>query len=57
VKELRKELRTLMDQGKSFAAAAQAKALNVSTSLTYSVNEIQNQSFPNSFSIAYGALP
>lgn len=56
VKELRKELRTLMDQGKSFAAAAQAKALNVSTSLTYSVNEIQNQSFPNSFSIAYGAM-
>ncbi|HRR33724.1 MAG TPA: SurA N-terminal domain-containing protein [Kiritimatiellia bacterium] len=56
VKELRKELRTLMDEGKSFADAATAKALNVSTSLTYSVNEIQNQTFPNSFSIAYGAM-
>jgi len=56
VKELRTELRALMDQGKSFADAAKAKALNVSTSLTYTVNEIQNQSFPNSFSIAYGAM-
>ena len=56
VKELRTELRTLMDQGKSFADAAKAKALNVSTSITYTVNEIQNQSFPNSFSIAYGAM-
>ncbi len=56
VKEMRAELRTLMDQGKSFADAANAKALNVSTSLTYSVNEVQNQSFPNSFSIAYGAM-
>ena len=56
VKELRTELRTLMDQGKRFADAAKAKALNVSTSLTYTVNEIQNQSFPNSFSIAYGAM-
>jgi hypothetical protein len=56
VKELRTELSTLMEQGKSFADAAKAKTLNVSTSLTCSVNEVQNQSFPNSFSIAYGAM-
>ena len=56
MKELRTELSTLMEQGKSFADAAKAKTLNVSTSLTCSVNEVQNQSFPNSFSIAYGAM-
>jgi hypothetical protein len=56
VKELRADLRNLLDEGKSFADAAKAKALNVSTSLTYTVHDIQNQSFPNNFSIAYGAM-
>jgi len=55
-KELRKDLRKLMDEGKSFADAAKAKALNVSTSITYTVSDIQNQKFDNSFSIAYGAM-
>ncbi|MDR2850402.1 MAG: SurA N-terminal domain-containing protein [Verrucomicrobiota bacterium] len=56
VKELRADIRKLMDDGKNFSDAAQAKSLNVSTSLTYTVNEIQSQSFPNNFSIAYGAM-
>ena len=56
VKEIRADLRKLLDEGKSYTDAATAKALNVTTSLTYSVHSIQNQSFPNSFSIAYGAM-
>lgn len=56
VKELRIDLRKLLDQGKSFSEAAKAKMLNVSTTLTYTVSDIQNQSFPNSYSIAYGAM-
>ena len=56
VKELRGDLRKLLDEGKNFTEAAQAKALNVTTSLTYSVHSIQGQNFPNSFSIAYGAM-
>lgn len=56
MKELRTDLRKLLDEGKSFADAAKAKALNVSTSITYSVSDIQNQKFDNSFSIAYGAM-
>ncbi len=56
VKDLRAAIRKLLDEGKSFEEAAKAKALNVTTSLTYSVNEIQQQSFSNSFSIAYGAM-
>lgn len=56
VKELHADLRKLVDEGKSFAEAAKAKALNVSTSITYTVNEIQSQPFPNSYSIAYGAM-
>jgi len=50
------ELSELMKQGKSFAEAGQAKAMNVSTSITYSVNSIRNQKFENSFAIAYGAM-
>ena len=56
VKEIRADLRKLLDEGKGFTDAATAKALNVTTSLTYSVHSIQSQSFPNSFSIAYGAM-
>ncbi len=55
-KELRTDLRKLIDEGKSFADACRAKALNVSTSITYTVGDIQNQKFENSFSIAYGAM-
>jgi len=56
VKELRDEIATMMAAGKSFMEAAQAKALNVSTSLTYSVSDIQNQQFENSFAIAYNSM-
>ena len=55
-KELRTDLRKLIDEGKGFAEAAKAKSLNVSTSLTYTVSDVQNQKFDNSFSIAYGAM-
>ncbi len=50
------EMSELMKQGKSFADAAKEKAMNVSTSITYSVNTIRNQAFENSFSIAYGSM-
>jgi len=55
-KELRADLKKLVAEGKTFAEAAKAKALNVSTSITYTVSDIQNQKFENSFSIAYGAM-
>ena len=55
-KELRADLRKLLDEGKSFSDAAKAKALNVSTSLTYTVSDIQSQKFDNSLAIAYGAM-
>jgi len=54
-KELRADLRKSLDEGKSFAEAAKAKALNVSTTLTYTVSDIQNQKFDNSVLIAYSA--
>ncbi len=54
-KELRADLRKSLGEGKSFAEAAKAKALNVSTSLTYTVSDIQNQKFDNSVLIAYSA--
>ena len=56
VKALRDEITALMAEGKSFAEAAQAKALNVSTSLTYSVSDIQGAKFDNSFAIAYNSM-
>lgn len=56
VKALREDISALLASGKSFSEAAQAKALNVSTSITYTVSDIQNQPFENSFSIAYGAM-
>ena len=55
-KELRADIRKLLDEGKTFSQAAQAKALNVSTAVTYTVSDVQNQKFDNSFSIAYGAM-
>lgn len=54
--KINEELSTLMKQGKTFAEAASSKAMNVSTSITYSVNSVQNQKFENSFAIAYGAM-
>lgn len=53
----REDLTRLMEKGQDFAAAAtQIGALNVSTALTYTVNDIQNNSFSNNYSIAYGAM-
>ncbi|MFO7936378.1 MAG: SurA N-terminal domain-containing protein [Kiritimatiellia bacterium] len=46
----------LLEKGKSFTETAKAKAMNVSTSITYSVNTIRDQNFKNNFSIAYGAM-
>ena len=54
--KLNDEMSELLKAGKSFAEAAKAKAMNVSTSITYSVNTIRNQQFENSFSIAYGSM-
>ncbi|MEI7901116.1 MAG: SurA N-terminal domain-containing protein [bacterium] len=55
-KELRADLRKLLDEGKSFSEAARAKSLNVSTSIMYTVSDVQNQKIENGFSIAYGAM-
>lgn len=55
-KELRADLLKLVAEGKSFSEAAQAKSLNVSTSITYTVSDVQNQKIENGFSIAYGAM-
>lgn len=55
-KTLRADLLQRLAEGKPFAEAAREKALNVTTSLTYTVSDIQNQKFENSFSIAYGAM-
>jgi len=55
-KELRAELRKLVEGGKTFQAAAQEKGLPVTTNITYAVNEMQNQpTFENGFAVAYGA--
>ena len=54
--KLNDDLCELLKNGKSFTDAAKAKAMNVSTSITYSVNNIRNQQFENSFAIAYGAM-
>jgi hypothetical protein len=55
-KELRAELRKLVEGGKTFQAAAHEKGLPVSTNITYAVNEMQNQpAFENGFAVAYGA--
>ncbi|MDD2598545.1 MAG: SurA N-terminal domain-containing protein [Kiritimatiellae bacterium] len=54
--QLNQEISALMEQGKTFAEAANSKAMNVSTSITYSVNSVQNQKFEHSFAVAYGAM-
>jgi len=54
--KLNEELSELMKKGKTFADAAKEKSMNVSTSITYSVNSIREQQFKNSFAIAYGAM-
>ena len=56
VKEIRAEILQQMDSGKAFEDAAKEKALNVSTSLTYTVSEMQMKPFENSYAIAYGAM-
>ncbi len=56
VAKLNEGLNELMKEGKSFADAAAAKAMNVSTSITYSVNSVRDRQFKNSFSVAYGAM-
>ena len=56
VKEIRSEITTLIENGKTFEDAAKEKALNVSTSLTYTVSEMQMKPFENSYAIAYGAM-
>lgn len=55
-KSAKKKLEKALADGKSFADAAKAQSLNVSTQLTYTVNNIQKSPFPNSFSVAYGAM-
>lgn len=54
--ETRDKLTEALKQGKEFATAAQELALNVSTSLTYSVSNVQQQRFDHSFAIAFGAM-
>ncbi|MFA7173675.1 MAG: SurA N-terminal domain-containing protein [Kiritimatiellia bacterium] len=54
--KLNQEISALMKQGKTFAEAANSKAMNVSTSITYSVNSVQDQKFEHSFAVAYGAM-
>jgi hypothetical protein len=55
-KELRADLNKLVAEGKSFGEAAQSKSLNVSTSITYTVSDVQSQKIENGFTIAYGAM-
>jgi len=55
-KKLHDELSEILKKGISFTDAAESKAMNVSTSITYSVSNLRNQQFKNSFSIAYGAM-
>lgn len=55
-KELRADIRKLLDSGKTFEAAVKEKGLPVTTNLTYAVNEMQGQPpFENAYSVAYGA--
>ena len=56
VKEIRADITKLMGEGKAFEEAAMATAQNVSTSLTYTVSEMQMKPFENSYPIAYGAM-
>ena len=55
VTDLRKNLLDTVKAGKSFADAAKAKTLNVATSVTYTVSDIQSAKFANSYAVAYGA--
>ena len=56
VKEIRADITKLMEGGKVFEEAARETAQNVSTSLTYTVSEMQSKPFENSYPIAYGAM-
>ena len=56
IKEVRTDITKLMEDGKTFEESARETAQNVSTSLTYTVSEMQMRPFENSYSIAYGAM-
>ena len=55
VTDLRKNITDAVRTGKSFADAAKSKALNVSTSVTYTVSDIQSTKFAHNYAVAYGA--
>ncbi|MCL2103996.1 MAG: peptidyl-prolyl cis-trans isomerase, partial [Kiritimatiellaeota bacterium] len=55
VTEMRTDISSLLEAGKTFEDAAKEKALNVSTSFTYTANAIQMKPFENSYAIAYSA--
>ena len=54
-KEKKSGLESALAAGKSFADAAKGLGMNVSTSITYTVSDMQNAKFENSYSVAYGA--
>ena len=55
-KEIRADIRKLLEGGKTFQAAAKEKGFSVTTNMTYAVNEMQNQpTFENGYAVAYGA--
>ena len=55
VTEIRADICTLMEAGKTFGDAATETVQNVSTSLTYTASDMQTKPFENSYVIAYGA--
>lgn len=55
-KEVREALDKQLAAGKKFADAAKAMSMNVSTSITYTVNDIQNTKFDHNYQIAYGTM-
>lgn len=55
-KEVREALDKQLAAGKKFADAAKALSLNVSTSVTYTVNNIQNTKFEHNYQVAYGTM-
>jgi len=57
LKDLRAELVATLKDGKSFSFAAQKRALNVSTVLTFTVHAIKRDSFEQAFAIVSEAMP
>lgn len=56
VKEIRETLVKQTEAGKKFAEIAKATGLNVSTSITYSANELQSTRFAHQYQVAYSAM-